>query len=148
MRQLFYVLQFRGSFGPVDGVQGMIRAATSAAACRVTTALAQCGIRGRFEEVNGPMATFESEVTMTGDTTFLGSGLIRFGENSRLAFSTVGDGHLAPSPEAGWLAGAVTWRVDLGEGQLAGASGLITSNFQVGPSGEVVDNHLGVIYLP
>ena len=148
MRQLFYVLQFRGSAGPVDGAQGMIRAATSAAACRVTTALEQCGIRGRFEEVNGPMATFESEVTMTGDSSFLASGLIRFGEDCSLAFSSVGSGYLAPSPEAGWLAGTVTWRVERGEGQLAGASGLITSNFQVGSSGELVDNHLGVLYLP
>jgi hypothetical protein len=43
--------------------------------------------------------------------------------------------------------GAVTWRIDGGDGQFAGAQGLITSNFLVGPNGEVTDHHLGVIYL-
>jgi hypothetical protein len=43
--------------------------------------------------------------------------------------------------------GTVNWRVDGGDGQFEGASGLITSNFTVGPNGEVVDNHFGLIFL-
>ena len=40
------------------------------------------------------------------------------------------------------------WQVDSGEGQFAGASGLITSNFTVGEAGEVVDHHVGLIFVP
>jgi hypothetical protein len=35
-----------------------------------------------------------------------------------------------------------------GEGALAGAQGLITSNFTVGPQGEVVDNHFARLFVP
>jgi hypothetical protein len=41
----------------------------------------------------------------------------------------------------------VMWQVDGGDGQFAGASGLITSNFFVGDGGEVTDHHLGVLFL-
>jgi hypothetical protein len=34
-----------------------------------------------------------------------------------------------------------------GEGQFAGATGLITSNFFVGENGEVTDHHFGVIFV-
>jgi len=43
--------------------------------------------------------------------------------------------------------GTVSWKVDGGEGQFEGASGLIASNFTVGGAGEVIDNHFGVIFL-
>jgi hypothetical protein len=39
------------------------------------------------------------------------------------------------------------WRIDSGQGQFEGASGLITSNFTVGDDGEVTDNHFGVIFV-
>jgi hypothetical protein len=44
--------------------------------------------------------------------------------------------------------GAVTWHVERGEGQLAGASGLIISNFCVSATGEVTDYHCGVLWGP
>jgi hypothetical protein len=37
--------------------------------------------------------------------------------------------------------------VDGGEGQFAGASGLITSNFFVSDSLDVTDHHYGVIFV-
>jgi hypothetical protein len=40
------------------------------------------------------------------------------------------------------------WRIDGGEGQFAGATGLITSNFFVGADLTVTDHHVGVILLP
>jgi hypothetical protein len=39
------------------------------------------------------------------------------------------------------------WRIDGGEGQFAGATGLITSNFFVGEHLEMTDHHLGVLFL-
>ena len=41
----------------------------------------------------------------------------------------------------------VTWRVDGGEGQFAGVTGLITSNFFVDDRLRVVDHHFGVVLV-
>jgi hypothetical protein len=43
--------------------------------------------------------------------------------------------------------GSVIWRVEGGEGQFGGASGLITSNFTISEAGEVIDRHFGVIFV-
>jgi hypothetical protein len=42
----------------------------------------------------------------------------------------------------------MTWTVEGGDGQFAGASGLITSNFFVDEHLGVVDHHFGVLLLP
>jgi hypothetical protein len=87
-------------------------------------------------------------LTVTGETSFLESGSIRFADgNHRLRFSTVGQGYLADSPEPKLKSGAVMWKVDGGEGQFAGASGYITSNFTMDEAGHVTDNQFGVIYV-
>ena len=44
--------------------------------------------------------------------------------------------------------GGVTWHVDGGEGQFAGASGLIISNFFASATGEVTAHHCGVLFVP
>jgi len=54
---------------------------------------------------------------------------------------------LGKSPEATLQHGSVMWQVDGGEGQFTGASGIITSNFTLGATGEVTDNHFGVIFV-
>jgi len=41
----------------------------------------------------------------------------------------------------------VMWRVDGGEGQFAGASGLITSNFFVGEHFGITDHQFGVLFI-
>jgi hypothetical protein len=38
------------------------------------------------------------------------------------------------------------WRVEGDEGQFAGATGLVTSNFFVGANLEVTDHHFGVLF--
>jgi hypothetical protein len=43
--------------------------------------------------------------------------------------------------------GAVTWKVDGGDGQFEGATGLITSNFVLSDTGDVVDHQFGLIFL-
>ena len=52
------------------------------------------------------------------------------------------------SPIAGIQRGAVMWEVTGGEGRLAGAQGLITSNFTVGAQGEVVDDQFARLFVP
>ena len=42
---------------------------------------------------------------------------------------------------------SLVWEVERGEGQFAGAAGLIASHLVVGDAGEVVDTQIGVIAL-
>jgi|SRR6266508_2368972 len=147
MEQIIYALQFKGQAAPVEGASGVMKAATSAPGCAITTEVGPNGVRGDLRPAGGGTAEFESEVTLTGDTSFLESGMITFGQGNRLRFSTVGQGYLGPSADPRLSTGAVIWRIDSGEGQFAGATGLITSNFSVSDTGEVTDNHFGVIFL-
>ena len=79
MPQLLYVLQFKGQAGPVEGAANMMRAATSAAPCSISTRIGSEGIRTELQALDGPSASFESEVTLIGDTSIVESGTIRFG---------------------------------------------------------------------
>jgi hypothetical protein len=94
-------------------------------------------------------ASFDSSVTMTGETTFDESGTMTFGsDGDAIRFTTVGEGYLGPSTEEGLLEGSVIWRVEAGEGRLAGASGLITSNFVMrAETGEVAEQQVIRLFL-
>jgi hypothetical protein len=148
MKELVFALQFKGKARPVEGSEGKLAAKTTASGQVLRTALTAKGVQAKAETRPGPRATFESEVQMTGEGTFQESGQIRYGKGARLAFKTVGQGVLGPSGAGGLQRGAVIWEVTSGAGQLAGASGLITSNFTVGSKGEVVDNHYVRLFLP
>jgi hypothetical protein len=148
MRQLIYAMRFAGRAEPVGSVGGALKAATSAPSSRLTATVGADGLTGTLEPAPGAEATFESEVTFTGETGFQEVGTIGFGDGHRLRFATVGSGYLAPSADPTRRQGAVTWRVEGGEGQFAGASGLITSNFLVDEGLGVVDHHFGVLLLP
>lgn len=95
-------------------------------------------------------ATFDTDVTTTGQTSFDESGVMTLGGDSdRLRFSTVGEGFLAPSPEDGLFEGSVIWRIDGGEGRFTGAGGLITSNFTLRmDTGEVWEHQVVSVFLP
>lgn len=147
MRQLLYALQFTGSAGPAGDDQTVMHAKTTSVG-GFSTVIDDSGVDGRVQAAKGGNATFESEVRLTGDGSFTESGTIDFGGPHRLRFSTVGHGTLGPSAEEGVMAGAIIWQIDDGEGQLAGATGYVTSNFTVGSGGEVVDNQVGVIFVP
>lgn len=147
MRQLLYALQFKGTGGPTEQ-PNVLQAATKAPSTRLTSEVTASGIICRLEPATGEPADFTSEVRLTGDTSFTETGSITFGRGNSLSFSTIGEGYLAPSPEEGLLHGSVMWRVETGEGQFAGASGIITSNFTFSSGGEVTDNHFGVIWVP
>ena len=148
MRQITYNMQFKGHAAPVGGSSSVLKATTTAASCTMTTVVGSEGVSSTLRPAAGGNALFESEVTITGETTFLESGTITFGEaRNRLRFTTVGQGYLGPSADPQIKHGSVIWRVDSGEGQFAEASGLITSNFTINEAGEVTDNHFGVIFV-
>jgi hypothetical protein len=147
MKQVIYAMQFKGKAAP-SASPNVMKAATSASSNTLMTVIGADGIHGKIEPSAGGKAEFESEVTLTGATSFLEKGTIRFGErNNLLHFSTVEHGYLGDSADAKLKSGAVMWRVDGGEGQFAGASGYITSNFTLSDAGEVTDNHFGVIFV-
>jgi hypothetical protein len=147
MQQLIYAMQFTGRAVPNEASPGVLRANTRAPSCTVTSLVGSEGLAGIVNSAAGGTAVFESTVTFTGEASFLESGSIVFGNDRHvLRFSTVGEGYLGPATD-GIRHGAVTWRLDSGDGQFANARGLITSNFLVGADGEVTDNHLGVIYV-
>jgi hypothetical protein len=92
--------------------------------------------------------SYETNVTFTSETTFTESGRVAVGSSGdALLVSTMGEGHIAPAADPSILHGAVVWRIDGGEGALEGASGLITSNFQLKPeTGDVTEYQVAVIF--
>ncbi len=148
MRQVVYALRFTGQAEPVGHVGNVLRAATSAPSSTLTSTVDADGLTSTLVPAPGAAATFASEVTFTGETSFLEIGTITFGEGHTVRFSTVGSGYLAPSADPRRKQGTVMWRVEGGEGQFAGASGLITSNFFVDEALGVEDHHFGVLLVP
>jgi len=148
MRQLIYALRFRGETIRI-GIDGNVHeTAASASGCTMRSRIDAGGLNGSLRPERGPEAVLESELTFTGATTFQGVGTIAFGTGGhRLRFSTVGSGHLGPAHDADRRHGAVIWRVDGGDGQFAGASGLIASTFVLSDDGEVTDHQLGMVVV-
>jgi hypothetical protein len=92
--------------------------------------------------------SYETHVTFTSEIAFTESGRVALGRNGdALLISTVGEGYIGASADPSILHGAVTWRIDRGEGTLEGASGLITSNFQLqSETGDVTEYQVAVIF--
>jgi hypothetical protein len=148
MRQLVYALRFTGQATP-SSPDGMVLTVTATApSSTVTSTVGPDGLAGTLDLVADSEATFTAEVTFTGATSFQEAGTIAFGAGHLLRFSTVGSGYLGPSPDPARKHGTVSWRVEGGEGQFAGASGLITSNVVIGANLAITDHHLGVLFVP
>lgn len=146
MKQIIYAMQFKGKAGPGPSANVM-KASTSAPSNSIATVVGAQGVQGKIEPTAGGKAEFESEVTLAGETSFLEKGTIRFGDGNRLHFSTIEHGYLGDSADPKLKSGAVIWRVDGCEGQFAGATGFITSNFTLSDAGEITDNQFGVIFV-
>ena len=129
MRELVFAMELHGRIAPVEGREGV--------------RIAQTVGRGSL----GETVRFTSQVvrqvgtsTETGRIEYLGRGAVEF--------DTVGTLHSSPCPLPHTRWGAVIWRITAGEGEFAGASGYITSNFLVSASGDAVDNHYVRMVLP
>jgi hypothetical protein len=142
-------MQFKGSAAPEDQSNpGVLRVQASAQSSVIRSAIGMHGLTTNLEGAAGSTAKFESQVRMGEAGAFDEDGVISFGDGNCVRFVTVNEGHVEPSPEPGLTAGAVIWRIEGGEGQFAGASGFITSNFWFNMQGEVTDNQFGVIFVP
>jgi hypothetical protein len=148
MKELVFALEFKGSAAPVPGSDKKLRANTTATSQTLRSVLRADGIQAAVESAGAGSASFESEVEIVGEGLFVESGSIRYGDAGSVSFRTVGRGTLGPSPVEGLQRGAIVWEVTGGDGRLVGAEGLITSNFTVGPQGEVVDDQFARIFLP
>jgi hypothetical protein len=147
MHQIIYAMQFKGKAVP-GGSTNVMKASTSSPSTTITSVVNPEGLNSHIGAVTGENAEFESEVTLTGGTSFLEKGTIRFGSrNNIVRFSTVGQGFLDDSVQPKLKSGTVMWRIDSGDGQFAGASGFITSNFTLSDAGDVTDNQFGVIFV-
>lgn len=148
MREIVFALEFRGTAGPAGGAGGKRRARTTAPSQLLRTVLGAGAIEASVEPVGGDTAVLDSTVERFPDGSFVESGTIAYGRFGRVSFSTVGKGTVGPSPIDGWVHGAVMWTVTEGEGRLAGARGLITSNFVASAQGDVIDHQFARLYLP
>jgi hypothetical protein len=92
--------------------------------------------------------SYETQVTFTSETSFTESGRVAVGSSGdALLVTTVDEGYIGPSADPSIMHGAVVWRIDRGEGALEGATGLITSNFQLKPeTGDVTEYQVAVIF--
>jgi hypothetical protein len=148
MRELVFALEFRGKGESVPGKEGARTARTTASGLTLTTFAGGDWLRARVDAIAGEIAVLEASVQRFGAGTFVEAGTITYGAAGAITFDTLGRGWVAPGPAPGSMAGGVLWSVTGGEGQFAGAQGLITSNFTVSADGEVVDHHVARIYLP
>src|SRR4051794_33898807 len=148
MRHLFYALRFTGLAAPSGTAGNVLAVEASAPSCTITSHIGLDGLVGSFATTEGGTAIFECEIVFTGETTFLETATIWFGDANRLHVSTVGSGYLEASMNPAIRHGTVMWRVEESEGQLTGASGLITSNFLIDAELTITDHQLGVLMLP
>jgi len=148
MREIVFALEFRGQAGPSGESSAKRHARTTAPSQMLTTVLRGDAIEAGVELVAGDRAVLDSTVERFPDGGFVEEGTISYGRAGTVSFATIGRGTVGPSPVEGWVHGAVMWTVTGGEGRLAGARGLITSNFVASAHGEVVDNQIARLYLP
>lgn len=148
MQELVYALQFLGQAQQVGPDGNVFRTMTSAAGCTSRANVTAAGLHSHWSVGRGDRATLESEVVLTGASTFQESGTIAFGVGEhRLRFSTIGSGHISGFKDGAWVRGASIWRIDSGDGQFAGARGSIVSNFVITVAGEVTQHQLGMILV-
>ena len=145
MQQVRYAMHFQGEAESVS--ETVLKAATKAPSTRIESKAGSDGVSSSFSPIDGGEATFTSEVRLTGGTSLDEDGTIDFGGGNSVQFSTVGEGHVAPSPEDGLMHGCVMWKIDSGTGRFEGASGLITSNFTLSGDMKVNDYQFGVIWV-
>lgn len=147
MRRILYAMQFLGRISADARQPRVVRTTAFAPSCTVTTRIDPEGVFGSVEPAPGERATFEAEVWTDEVNRPRGMATITFGTaGHRLYLTLHGSFDLDGGPPT-TARSALVWKVERGEGQFAGASGLITSNRLVRDLEEVTDSQLGVLLL-
>jgi hypothetical protein len=147
MKPIAYSLQFRGRASSVGSDSERIRFRLTAPSSALVTSLDPDGVHGAFEDVQGGDAILEAELSFREQSTFEDAGTIEFGHGNSVRFHSVGLGRLLECPDPNLRHGAVVREVEGGNGQFALAEDFITSNLLVSDTGEVTDNHFGLIFV-
>lgn len=143
MRPIVYSLQFRGNATALT--EGRVRLRLRAPSAALVTTIDATGIRGSFGDAAGEEATLEAKLT-TGSQRSRDGGWIGFGHGNSIRFRDTAV-RLGRCPDPHLEHGAVIRQVEGGEGQFAGAEGLITTNFFISDTGDVTENHLGLVFV-
>jgi hypothetical protein len=146
MKPILYSLQFRGQATGV--APHVVEARASAPSSILSTIIDEDGVSGRFEKADGDEAVLDARLVRTGDGSLDATGTIVFGLGNVIRFRTLGTGRISASPDPHLEHGTLVGQIEGGEGRFADASGRITSNFLVSDTGELTDNHLGLIFVP
>jgi len=143
VKPITYSLQFRGRATPL--ASNLVRLELTAPSAALVTIIGAMGIRSRFDDVLGGEAVLRSE-TSFDELSFDDRGTIEFGRGNTLHFCSIGS-RLTPCPDPRLRHGIAIRPVEGGDGQFAGCEGLIASNFLISDTGEVTENHAGVIFV-
>lgn len=92
-------------------------------------------------------ALLEARVTLLDGDEFELAGTIAFGAGNALRFRSLGHGVIRPAPETGFRLASAMCEIDGGSGNLAAASGRITSSFLVSDTGELTEHQVGLVFV-
>jgi hypothetical protein len=140
-----FSMQFRGHATWLH--PGVVVARATSPSSALVTEIDGFGVHGQVEAREGAEAHLECRLTFVDDGQFSEVGTISFGNGNALRFRSRGNGTLAASPDPHLRQGATVWEIDGGSGALAGASGLIVSNFLLSDTGDLTDHQLGLVFL-
>ena len=98
MEQITYTMQFTGQAGPMEGSPTTLKVRTTSPSCVITSVSGPDGLSSSIKPGVGEEAVFESQVDLTGESSFNEFGTIAYGKGGNsLRFSTVGEGYLGPA---------------------------------------------------
>lgn len=135
-----YALQFRGQ---AEELGAVAHATARAPSTMLVSVVDRDGPHGHFEEVGASEALYrvrlDDDGPVEGEIDFGGGNALRVRSVRREAPRQAAAPHLRH--------GAALLEIVGGTGRLASATGWITSNFLLSDSGDLTDNHLGLLFL-
>jgi hypothetical protein len=98
-------------------------------------------------DLSGRGVHVASRLVFTDEGSFRETGTIDLGHGDAIRFDSLESGSLKPSADGLVRHGTTVLAIAGGLGRFARASGRITSNFVLSPSGEVTDEQVIVVFI-
>ena len=149
MRQLVYVMHFRGQASPSAENEKVLKITSSGTSSTMETKVGAQGAETVHHAAPGDLAFLEAELHLTTPDNLQGSGVLTFGDEGdhELRFHSLGSGHLRGGSVPGLMAGSVSWQILGGKGRFEAASGVISSTFTITDTGELNEYQCGWIFV-